>query len=178
VFDKLIDVCIQFIQLFQIYTFVDQYERGVVLTAGKFRGRRIGPGFHFIWPFAVDRVITTNVMPEPVVFGLQSLETKDGRPINIQAAIVYEVVDEYVFLIAKESTRSMLMNTCCGLVSKRVQANDWKDISSPTFADSLKRGLNTRAKKLGCKVSEVEILDCSASTAQKLWHEGITINVG
>ena len=39
--DRLIDLITDFIGLFQIYTFIDEYERGVVLRFGRYNGMNL-----------------------------------------------------------------------------------------------------------------------------------------
>ena len=48
-FNKLIDLLITFIGLFQCWTYVPPYERGVILRRGLLN-RVIGPGWQWLWP--------------------------------------------------------------------------------------------------------------------------------
>ena len=175
-FDKLIDVLIQFIQLFQVYTFVDHYERGVILRCGKFK-RQVKPGFRWLIPFGVERIISTNVKPEPMTFGIQSLHTADGYAVNIQTAIVFSVTDEKQYLLEVEHPNSVIAASCTGIIADRVQSTNWSDITTPKFPTSLKPAMNRRAQKCGCEIIAVYVQDCSAGEAKKYWHEGIQLNV-
>lgn len=175
--DKLIDLIIQFIQLFQIYTFVDQYERGVVLRCGKYH-RTLEPGIRWMLPFEFERVITTNVKPEPCGFGIQSLHTSDGYAVNIQMGVIFNVEDVKQYLLEIEKPDTVIAVACSGLVADRIQGSSWDDIASPAFVKSLKPGMNRIAKRCGCRITDVYIQDCSSGEAMKYWHEGINVSLG
>ena len=64
--------------LFQFWTIVDQYERGVVLRLGKYL-RTIEPGFHWLLPLGIDRAILHEVILTTRQLDEQSLTTYDGK---------------------------------------------------------------------------------------------------
>jgi regulator of protease activity HflC (stomatin/prohibitin superfamily) len=68
---------------------VNQYERGVVLTLGKYTGTK-GPGLTFVMPVIqsmskVDMRITTTDIPQ------QEVITKDNVPVGINAVVYFQV---------------------------------------------------------------------------------------
>ncbi len=68
---------------------VDQFDRGVVLTLGKYTGTR-SPGLTWIFPYVqrmikIDLRITTADIPQ------QEVITKDNVPIGINAVVYYRV---------------------------------------------------------------------------------------
>ena len=68
---------------------VDQYERGVVLTLGKYTSTR-QPGLTWIFPgiqrmTKVDLRITTTDIPQ------QEVITKDNVPVGINAVVYFQV---------------------------------------------------------------------------------------
>ncbi len=69
---------------------INQYERGVVLTLGKFTGT-IDPGLKVVIPFfqrliRVDMRITTTDIPK------QEVITKDNVPVGINAVVYFQVL--------------------------------------------------------------------------------------
>lgn len=68
---------------------VNQYERGVILTFGRYSGMK-EPGWRFVWPFIqqmirVDIRITTSDIPQ------QEVITKDNVPVGINAVVYFQV---------------------------------------------------------------------------------------
>jgi len=170
--DKLIDLLVKFIALGQIYTFVDEFDRGVVLRCGRYH-RNIGPGLRWLIPFAFERAITVNVKPEPMDLGVQSLHTSDDFALNIQVWIIQRIVDEHQYLIEIENPDESIAAACCGLISDTVSASTWKALNAPGSISGLKSRMNRRANKRGSKIIEVHVQSFSCGDATRLWHEGI-----
>ena len=70
---------------------VKQYERGVVLTLGKFTGIR-GPGWSLIFP-PFQRLIKVDLRVKAVDVPDQKVITKDNVSASINAVIYYKVSD-------------------------------------------------------------------------------------
>ena len=173
-FDKLIDLFVEFIGLFQFWTYIDEYEAGVVLRFGRYN-RTIGPGWRWLWPLGVERHMVENVKPDTMMLGIQSLHTSDDYAINIQYSIQWEVFDVRAFLLDVEGGREAITDVAADHVSDFVQVNKWKDVSHPNFKKALKAPINRQIKKWGARVLWVRQHDCSASEAKRYWHEGIEI---
>ena len=120
--NKLVDVILNFIGWFQFWVVIDPTEMGVVYTLGRdtavfnsFNGF-LGSGLHFIAAFDLEEVVTANIQWDWESTPYQSLTTKDGRPIIVQAAYRYrlrpdaEKVRKNIVLLNNEtSTRKMAM---------------------------------------------------------------------
>jgi regulator of protease activity HflC (stomatin/prohibitin superfamily) len=70
---------------------VNQYERGVVLTLGKFTGIR-QPGLRIVIP-VIQRMITVDVRSTPIDVAKQEVITKDNVTVGIDAVVYLRVVD-------------------------------------------------------------------------------------
>lgn len=175
--DKLIEVAVEFIELFQFFVFVDEFEEGVILRRGRFH-RTVRPGMRWLLPLGQEDIIIVNVKPEPMYLDLQSLETSDDRRGNIQVGIIWRVTDTKVFLIDNEDTKDMVGMLCSGVVSKAFMASKWEDIKDPGYPDTLRAPMNRKVRKRGAEIDEVIIQDFAAGTAGRLWHEGISISAG
>jgi len=175
--DRLIDVIIEFIGLFQIVVFIDAYEKGVVLRRGKVR-RVLEPGPRWIMPLGQEEVITVNVKPEPMYLDLQSLNTEDGYACNIQIGILWRVTDVLLYLIENEDTEDIVGMLCSGVVSRSVQGCKWTQIGDPGYADTLRAPMNRKVRKRGAEIDEVVVQDFAAGAADRLWHDGITFSLG
>jgi regulator of protease activity HflC (stomatin/prohibitin superfamily) len=72
---------------------VNQYERGVMLTLGKYSGIR-QPGLTWIfWPFTIQRMLRVDLRVKAVDVPDQKAITKDNISVNVNAVIYYQVAD-------------------------------------------------------------------------------------
>lgn len=70
---------------------VNQYERGVVLTLGKFTGVR-QPGLRVIIPI-FQRMIRVDVRSTPIDVPKQEVITKDNVTVGVDAVVYFRVID-------------------------------------------------------------------------------------
>lgn len=72
---------------------VNQYERGVVLTLGRYTGTR-EPGLTWIfWPFNIQRMLKVDLRVKAVDVPDQKAITKDNISVNVNAVVYYKVKD-------------------------------------------------------------------------------------
>ncbi len=77
--------------LFSAIKVVNQYERGVVLTLGRFTGIR-EPGLRLLFPF-VQTMRRVDIRSTPIDVPKQEVITKDNVTVNIDAVVYFRVVD-------------------------------------------------------------------------------------
>lgn len=70
---------------------INQYERGVILTLGRFTGIR-EPGLRVVIP-VLQRMIKVDVRSTPVDVPRQEVITKDNVTINVDAVVYFRVLD-------------------------------------------------------------------------------------
>ena len=70
---------------------INQYQRGVVLTLGRFTGVR-APGLRVIIPF-FQKIIMVDVRSTPVDVPKQEIMTRDNVPANVDAVVYLRVID-------------------------------------------------------------------------------------
>jgi len=70
---------------------VNQYERGVVLTLGRFSGIR-GPGLRVVIPI-FQRLIRVDVRSTPIDVPKQEVITKDNVTVGVDAVVYFRVID-------------------------------------------------------------------------------------
>ncbi|HEU5187835.1 MAG TPA: SPFH domain-containing protein, partial [Candidatus Saccharimonadales bacterium] len=70
---------------------INQYERAVVLTLGKFSGIR-QPGLRVVIPI-LQKMIKVDVRSTPVDVPRQEVITKDNVTINVDAVVYFRVLD-------------------------------------------------------------------------------------
>ena len=170
--DRLIDLIVEFVGLFQIYTFIDQYEEGVVLRCGKYH-RTVGPGWCWVLPMNLESVLTDNVVPTTIELGVQSLHTSDDKHINIQGVLLWKISDIRKVLLEVEDADDALMDAASGYITDMVESHTWEEIRSMEFAKHLKSSIQEQARVWGIRVMRVYISDCSKTRAIRMWHEGL-----
>lgn len=70
---------------------INQYERGVVLTLGRFTGTR-NPGLRVIVPI-FQRMIRVDVRSTPIDVPKQEVITKDNVTVGVDAVVYFRVID-------------------------------------------------------------------------------------
>src|ERR1044072_491861 len=70
---------------------VNQYERGVVLTLGRFSGIR-NPGLRIVIPI-FQRIIRVDIRSTPIDVPKQEVITKDNVTVGVDAVVYFRVID-------------------------------------------------------------------------------------
>ncbi len=70
---------------------INQYERGVVLTLGKFSGLR-QPGLRVVVP-VFQKIIRVDIRSTPIDVPKQEVITKDNVTVNVDAVVYFRVID-------------------------------------------------------------------------------------
>ena len=170
--DRLIDLLVQFMGLFRVYTFILQWQEGVVLRCGKYH-RTVTPGWCWLLPLNLERVVIDNVLPATLDLGIQSLHTADDIHVNIQASLLWKITDIRRVLLEVEDADDALVDAATGYITDMVEAHTWNEIRSPDFAKLLKSTIQKQARKWGISVMKVYISDCSKTGAIRIWHESL-----
>ena len=70
---------------------INQYERGVVLTLGKFSGIR-EPGLRYVFP-VIQKLSRVDVRSTPIDVPKQEVITKDNVTVGVDAIVYFRVID-------------------------------------------------------------------------------------
>jgi regulator of protease activity HflC (stomatin/prohibitin superfamily) len=168
-FDKLIDILLQFVDLFRFFIVIDEFERAVVLRLGKFN-RTLEPGLHFLIPFNVDNTIVDNVVPRTVNLGAQGLTTKDGKTITLSAVVTAQIRDIRKATLEVEHVNEALVDSCYATIGDLVVAHDWDDVRKPEFSITLHKACRRQAMKYGIEILRVQLSDLTPSRAIRLFQ--------
>ena len=78
---------------------IDQFEKGVVLTLGKFSGIR-NPGLTYVIPI-IQRIIVVDLRIRTIDIEKQQVMTKDNVPVNVNGVVFFKVakVDDAIIKI-------------------------------------------------------------------------------
>ena len=109
-FDKLIDVLIQFIGYFQFWRVIPVNKRGVLIRLGK-NPRVLEPGWHWVFPFEIDHIKAVIVEPEIVSTHSVHLTTTDKVTCVAAPVLRYRIVDPIKWLYGVNDAPTNLHDT-------------------------------------------------------------------
>ena len=153
------------------WTVIDKFEEGVQMRLGKPK-RTLQPGLRFILPFGIDEVLTDNVVPTTTSLDTQSLTTKDGKSIVIEAVLTHKIVDIQKILLEVEDADDALTDSASGYIAEQVTQHTWAQVRKPEFPKSLKPHIQRQARKWGIGVTKVQFSDCALAPSYRLWTNG------
>ncbi|HCM68772.1 MAG: hypothetical protein A2898_01100 [Candidatus Kerfeldbacteria bacterium RIFCSPLOWO2_01_FULL_48_11] len=138
---------------------IDQYERGVVLTLGKYTGTRI-PGLKWIFPIVqrmikVDLRVTTTDIPQ------QEVITRDNVPVGINAVVYFQVESaENAILNIKDYTLAVSQYAQAALrdVVGSIELDSLLSEREKT-AEEIKKIVDGATKAWGINVTDIKIQD-------------------
>ena len=146
---------------------IKQYERGVVLTLGRYTGMR-NPGLRVVIP-ALQQITKVDVRSTPVDVPSQEVITKDNVSIKVDAVVYFRVTDaakavletnNYVYAtsqFAQAALRDVVGNIeLDGVLSQREQ-----------ISDQIKHIVDSETEKWGIDVENVKIQNIELSQDMK-----------
>lgn len=166
-FDKLVDLLVSFGRMFMFWTVLPAYCSGVILRFGVFH-RLAGPGFHWKWPFEIETVLSTNVVPETMMVGPQSLTTKDEVPLVISTVVTFSVSDAKVFLLDIEGANQVIEDATYGIVAHMILEHTWAELLNMDIANELTKTVRRQAKRYGVDIKQVQLADFTRSRSIRL----------
>jgi regulator of protease activity HflC (stomatin/prohibitin superfamily) len=142
---------------------VDQYEKGIMLTLGKYTGTR-GAGLTWIfWPFYVQRMFKIDMRVKAVDVPDQNAITKDNISVGVNAVIYYKVSDAAKAFLNVEDyfgAISQLAQTTMRNVVGEVEL-DQLLAERARVSDIIREIVDKRSDEWGISVSDVEFKDIS-----------------
>lgn len=172
-FDKIADLLLASLRLFQFFGVVDEWERAVVLRFGRFH-REVGPGLHWLIPFSVDQLLSISVVPDPEKLDPQTLTTADGRIVTLRAVVTYQITDARKALLAVSLVRASLEDACSGEIGRLVSESAYEDLTAEKLWNLMTRRCRKRAEEWGVEVVRVQLSDIAPSRNFRLWTDPST----
>lgn len=136
---------------------IDQFQRGVVLTLGKFTGVRT-PGLNFVMPFiqtmrrADVRVTVMEVKPQDVI-------TSDNVSVKVSAVAYYQIVDAQKALLDVEDYRNAIAQLAQIMLRSTIGKHPLDELLSQQdkLNQTLSLALEERTRTWGVRIDHVEI---------------------
>jgi membrane protease subunit HflK len=166
-FDRIMDWLENLIGYFQFLTVVDQYDMGVVLRFGKYH-RTLGPGLHLVIPFGIEEVTFDTVVRTTSYLDVQSVTSSDGKPVNINAVLVYKIGNIKRWLLEVDDAEDALHDMTYGIISELAETRTWAQIMKPAFMDEVTEQVQEEAISWGARVEAVKLSDRVTSRSIRL----------
>jgi len=151
----------------QVITFLNEWEEGIVLQAGKYR-RTVGPGWWLHCPLGIDEFHTMNVKPDAMELDEQVLTTADDKAIIIKVVLMWSIFDIKKCILDVEDAADTLSQIAVGYVHDIVEETEWDDIRTKAFRSALKQRIQKQARKFGITVSQVKLQDLAETRVYRL----------
>jgi len=150
---------IGFILLIRCIRIIDQYERGIVLTLGKYSSTR-QPGLNFVIP-VLQRLIKVDIRITTVDIPQQEVITQDNVPVGINAVVYFRVekvedavlkIQNYTYAVSQYA-QAALRDVIGGVELDSLLAERNK------IAEEIKKLVDEETNAWGINVSAIKIQD-------------------
>ena len=158
-FNYLIETLVNVADWFRFWIVVDQYEAGIVLRLGKFN-REIGPGFHLKWFIFEDEMIARTSITT-IELRPQSLYTKDGVSVVINAIVKYAITNPKPFLLDIWDATDVLRDVSMGSLRLTLKDINYDDIlqGDTSVEDVCIKLIRAEVNQYGFKIHKVTLTD-------------------
>lgn len=169
-FDRFVDLFLQFLDGFKFATVVSHWERGIVLRLGRFH-REIKPGFHLVWPLWIEEVITEGMAITTTNLPAQSVTTKCGQAVTVAAVVTWKVSNVRKLILDVDGRQEPVLDACAGAVARAIAARDWAELHGheADVATEITKAVHRRAMRYGVDVLEVQFTDLVKCRGLRLW---------
>lgn len=155
-FDRLIELCLEFIELFRFWFVLHPYEEALVLRLGKLH-RHLEPGLNWVLPFGVDHVMASHVVPSTHSLGDESVTSKDGKSVGFHAIVTYRVKDLEKLLLEIEDPEHAVRDACCGEIGRVLRESTWEEMTRPDILERLTTAARKRGFRYGVEIMGVQL---------------------
>ena len=168
-FDRLIDLLLQFIDKFAFLCIVQDFERVVVLRLGRYN-RTLEPGLHPMWPLA-EEAYTENIVPRTYDLNAQSLTTVDNKCVVVSGVVTARVSDVRKAVLEVEHVEDAVKDACVAEIGDAVRSVTWETLQTPAFQERLTKVCRARAFRWGIEIMRIQLSDVAPSRAIRLFHD-------
>jgi len=153
--------------ILKLIVIINQYERGVVLTLGKYSST-LGPGVNFLIPI-IQRVIKVDIRITTADIPQQEVITKDNVPVGINAVVYFQVtkpedavlkIQDYTYAITQYA-QTALRDVIGGVELDALLTERQK------IADEIKTLVDQETTDWGIDVTAIKIQDIEVPADMK-----------
>lgn len=161
-FDKLIDLLIEFINYFKFWRVIPKNKRAVRNRLGK-RLKELDPGLHFVFPFEIDHVDACVVEPEWTTSDAVHITTLDLKTISVGPTIKYKIVDVIAWYYSENDAFSNLHAAMRLATSSELTDCTWEDCMKKATWTRIKNKIKEKTKDLGIEIQDFGLIDLAVS---------------
>lgn len=138
---------------------VEQYQRGVMFTLGKFTGIK-EPGWRIVIPI-LQRMHKVDIRTKTVDVSDQEVITKDNIPVSINAVVYYKIIDAGKAILEVENFYYAISQLAQTTMRNTVGQRTLDEIlqQRAEIADKIKNELDEATDQWGIDVSRLELKD-------------------
>lgn len=166
-FEKLIDLFIEFLEFFRCAIIVDQYQKGVVLRFGKFH-RVMEPGLQLLLPFYIENTVIERTVPRVREFATQTLVTADDKPVVAGIIVALQIFDIKKATLEINEVWEAVDNACQATLAEHVMAEDYEAVRTESFAKALTTACRMKAEPYGIEIMSVRLYEFGPTRTYRL----------
>ncbi len=138
---------------------INQYERGVVLTLGKFSGIK-QPGWRIVVPI-LQTLIKVDIRIKAVDVPDQEVVTRDNIPVSINAVVYYRVIDSAKAVLEVEDFHYAISQLAQTTMRNSVGEKTLDELlqQRAKIAEKIKTELDAKTDRWGIDVDALELKD-------------------
>jgi regulator of protease activity HflC (stomatin/prohibitin superfamily) len=156
-FDKLVELLIDCLDLFRFWEVIDPYEQGVRIRFGKSNRKILTEGLHWQLPFKFDKILTINHVPSVKELGVQTITTADGVTVGLQAIVKYEIKNPAVALLDVDNEVDAVAELTQAIIRSVIIATPYASVNNLDLEDEIIKLAKKEATQWGIKVVKVTI---------------------
>lgn len=153
--EKIVDFLISILELFRFFYVIREWENGITLRFGHWRGKVMKKGLYFILPFAIDEVHTIDMIPTVAELDPQTVLTKDKIVIVTQALVKYQVDKPEVCLIEVGDEVDAVKEFTQGAIHTVIAETDYLTANVKDIEKRAKEQAQKEVDKWGIKIKSV-----------------------
>lgn len=171
--ESLLNFIVTIWEWFIPFRVVNHWEKGVILRFGRFK-REAEPGFHWLIPFNVDKLMTAPSVVQTHRLNKQSITTKDGKQIVVSAVVKFTVTDIRAFLLDVFQSGDAIEDVSMGGLRKIIASKTWDECQHDDLEEELKKAVKLEVKKFGIEVQKVTLPDLACIRSLRLLQDKLT----
>lgn len=171
-FDKLVELIINWVDQLLPVIIIPSYEEGVQLRFGKFK-QVLHPGIHFKLPF-LDEILHQHVVVTTLSLPAQSLYTLDKQNFVVKGVVKYKIADVKTFLLEVYDAKDALSDMTMSIIKNIVISIPAEKCIDQDLDNLLTKKVRVEAKKWGVDIQQVTLTDVAPIRSYRLINDVIS----
>ena len=140
---------------------INQYERGLILTLGKYTNT-LQPGFRIIIPI-IQKIIKVDIRTKTVDVPDQEVITKDNISVSVNAVVYYKIINSEKAILEIENFYYAISQLSQTTMRNAIGDRTLDDLlgKRKEIAEQIKTELDQKTDKWGIDVESLELKDVS-----------------